>query len=142
MRKDKNRLQKRKGFTLIEVLLVVIIIGILAAIVVPRLVGRSEEARINTANAQLAAFKSALSQFEMHCGRFPTTEEGLAALLTAPADVSAKWKGPYLDSKSIPKDPWDHDYIYSYDPTSKQVSLISPGPDGQENTDDDISAYK
>lgn len=135
-------MQKRKGFTLIEVLLVVIIIGILAAIVVPRLVGRSEEARISAANTQLAAFKSALSQFEMHCGRFPTTDEGLNALLTAPTDVSAKWKGPYLDSKSIPKDPWEHDYIYTYDSTSKQCSLTSAGPDGQENTDDDLSAYK
>jgi general secretion pathway protein G len=126
------------GFTLIELLLVVVIIGILAAIVVPKLAGRSEEARIGAAKQQLSVFRSALGQFELDTGRYPTSDQGLLALVVNPGidnSGTKKWKGPYLDVQTaeIPLDPWGGTYIYVY-PGARNPSgydLYFNGPDGQ-----------
>jgi len=130
----------KKGFTLIEIMLVVIIIGILSAMVMPRLVGRSEEARISAAKADIEANISlALDLFEMGVGRFPTTEEGLVVLRSDPSSLP-DWKGPYL--KKEPKDPWGKSYIYHSPGTHNlDYDLYSAGPNGVEGDNDDIGNW-
>ena len=130
----------KKAFTLIELMLVVIIIGVLAAMVMPRLVGRSEQARSAACKADIEAnIALALDLFEMDNGRFPTTEEGLAALRTNPSGLS-KWKGPYL--KKEPKDPWGKLYTYKFPGThDNDYDLSSCGPNGIEGDSDDIGNW-
>ena len=125
------RLNKKSGFTLIEMMLVVIIIGVLAAMVMPRLVGRSEEARIAAAKADIEANISlALDMFELDIGHYPDRIEDL---MVNPG--SDKWKGPYL--KKEPHDPWGRSYKYEKSSVSKSYKLCSSGPD-EAKTDDDI----
>ena len=131
-----------RGFTFLEIMFVVVIIGILAAIVGPNLVGKSEKARITTTKAQMNSIQTALQAFEMNVGRFPTTEEGLDALVKCPSDVSEDmWDSPYLEE--IPKDAWDNAFVYKY-PGDNAIyyDLYSYGPDGQEETEDDITNWK
>ena len=126
-----------KGFTLIEILLVVAIIGALAVMVVPRLTGRSEKAKAATARADIRAnISTALKMYEIDMGSFPTTEQGLGALATAPGGTSSSWNGPYLDRAPI--DPWGHPYQYKapgvHNPNG--YDLFSLGHDGVEGNDD------
>jgi general secretion pathway protein G len=135
------RARRRAGFTLVELLLVLVILGTLAAIVYPKLAGRSEQARITAAKTQIAAFSTALDAFEVDNGYYPKGRTGLEDLITQPRDA-VNWKGPYL--KDIPKDPWGNDYIYEY-PGKHNVNgydLYSMGPDGRENTEDDITNWQ
>jgi general secretion pathway protein G len=139
----KIRRRRREGFTLIELLLVVVIIGILAAIVVPRLVGRGEEARIAAAKGDIKAMSMALGTYEVDNGKYPNSGQGLEALLVKPSapPEPKSWKGPYLQNLTeLPKDPWGNAYQYAC-PGSKNPSgfdLFSYGPDGIAGTDDDI----
>lgn len=130
----------KKAFTLIELMLVVIIIGVLAAMVIPRLVGRSEEARVSAAKADINSNISlALDMFELDNGRYPTTEEGLNALLHNPGSLP-RWKGPYI--KKEPKDPWGKIYLYKFPGTHTQdYDLYSAGPNGVEGDEDDIGNW-
>ena len=110
---EKKIVSQEKGFTLIEILLVVIIISTLSAMVLPRLVGRSDQARIATAKADVQVnIPSALKLYELDNGFFPSTEQGLQALLNKPSTqpVPENWNGPYLEKK--PLDPWKHPYQY------------------------------
>lgn len=134
MKKDKN------GFTLIELMLVVIIITVLAAMVMPRFVGRSEQARVAAAKADVNAnIGLALDMFEMDIGRYPTTEEGLSALRANPGSLG-NWKGPYL--KKEPKDPWGKAYLYKFPGThNNDYDLYSAGPNSVENDKDDIGNW-
>lgn len=133
----------RSGFTLVELLLVVVILSILAAMVVPRLAGRSEQARIARAEADVkGAVPLALDIYEVDNGMFPTTEQGLSALLDTPTSQPApkNWRGPYL--KRPPVDPWGHPYAYEY-PAQRasgkaDYDLFSAGPDGVAGNNDDI----
>lgn len=128
----------RRGFTLIEIMLVVVIIGILAAVIGPRLTGRTQGARVSATNASIRSLASVLGTFEMHAGRFPTTEEGLDALLEKPADLNDdEWEGPYL--REWPRDAWGEDFIYrSPGELNSDYDLISKGGDKREGTEDDI----
>lgn len=124
---------KRKGFTLIEIMLVVIIIGILVAMVMPRLVGRSEQARIQAANADInGGIALAMDLFETDIGHYPDKIEDLRVN----PGLGDKWKGPYL--KKDPKDPWGNSYIYKKISAS-EYELSSAGPNGQAGDADDIS---
>jgi general secretion pathway protein G len=133
--------QSQRGLTLVEILLVVVIIGVLAAMVIPNLAGRGEEARLKTAKVDIDANLSmALDMYELDNGRFPTTEQGLKALVTEPteAPVPKSWNGSYLKKKAIPKDPWGNDYVYLSPGTrnKEDYDLSSVGPDGVESEDD------
>ena len=124
-----------KGFTLIELMLVVIIIGALVAMVMPRLTGRGEQARTSAAKADIQAnIATALKLYELDNGNFPSTEEGLNALLNKPAS-SLSWNGPYLEKKPI--DPWGREYKYkSPSEHRSDYDLYSLGKDGIESSDD------
>lgn len=133
--------RRRNGFTLIELLLVLMILVLLATLVVPRFVGQSADAKVKASVAQIGMFKTALNMFNTNVGRFPTTEEGLNALIEQPSDASG-WKGPYLDSRKLPKDPWGNQYQYAYPAShSNDYDLWSNGPDKQSGTQDDVTNW-
>jgi general secretion pathway protein G len=124
------------GFTLIELMLVVIIIGALVAMVMPRLTGRSEQARVVAAKADVQAnIATALKMYEIDSGSFPSTDEGLSALLSKPSSAS-NWNGPYIERK--PLDPWGREYQYKSpgEHRSADYDLYSFGRDGIESADD------
>jgi general secretion pathway protein G len=132
----------RRAFTLIELLLVLVILGILAAIVVPKFAGRTEQARKVAAETQIANFGTVLDAFEIDMGYYPKGRNGLLDLVQQPRDAD-NWKGPYLKS-DIPLDPWKNAYIYDcpgkHNPTT--YDLMSIGPDGREGGDDDITNWQ
>ncbi|HYK25657.1 MAG TPA: type II secretion system major pseudopilin GspG [Steroidobacteraceae bacterium] len=118
------------GFTLLELLVVMVIIGLLAGFVAPRYFAQVDKSRIKVARAQIDALDKALEQFRLDVGRLPTTEEGLSALNTAPPGI-ANWEGPYL-KKAVPLDPWGHSYLYVQPGTHQNdFDLVSYGRDGQ-----------
>ena len=140
--KSAARRDTRKGFTLIELLLVLTILGILAAIVVPKISGRTEEARESAARTQISTFGTALDAFEVDNGYYPKKKTGLMDLIVQPRD-SRNWRGPYLKADAVPKDPWGNDYLYEspgrHNPSSYDLS--SAGPDGQPGSADDIANW-
>jgi general secretion pathway protein G len=131
--------RRRQGFTLIEIMLVVVIIGILAAVIGPKLSGKTNTARISTTKSSIEGLKTTLGMFEIQSGRYPTTEEGLNALLEKPGDLSDdQWDGPYVHD--WPKDAWGQDFIYrSPGEINADFDIVSTGPDKKEGTDDDIA---
>lgn len=133
--------RNKKAFTLIEIMLVVIIIGILAAMIIPNMAGRGEQARVAAAHADIDAnLGTALDLYELDNGQYPTTEQGLKALLakSSSSPVPANWHGPYLKKKRIPVDPWRREYKYAAPGihNTEEFDLSSYGPDGVESRDD------
>ncbi len=132
-----------QGFTLIEMLVVLVIIGMLAGLVGPKLFGRVDSSKVKTADVQVKMFKGALETFRLDVGRLPTQAEGLLVLNQAPTEERAKarWRGPYLDQE-VPQDPWGNPYLYSLPGANGQpFALYSLGADGKrggEGTDADI----
>ena len=118
-----------RGFTLLELLVVVAIIGLLAAYVGPKYFGQIGKSEQALAKAQIESFHKAIGSYRLDVGSFPTTEEGLDALLTKPASA-AKWAGPYL-SKAVPADPWGKPYVYRSPGSKGDYELLSYGKDGQ-----------
>ncbi len=132
---------RNQGFSLIEIMLVVIIIGVLVAMVVPNIAGRSEQARNTAAKTDIEAnISAALDLYHMDTGVYPTTDQGLSALVSQPtaSPVPTQWKGPYLKKKKVPKDPWAREYVY-VSPGKHNTDgydLASLGADGVESADD------
>lgn len=118
-----------RGFTLLELLVVIVIIGLLASYVGPKYFAQIGKSEVTVAKSQIVGFEKALDTYRLDMGRYPSTEEGLAALLTRPADNASKWNGPYL--KKIPLDPWGHAYQYRNPGSQGGVDIISYGKDGQ-----------
>lgn len=132
----KSQIPHRSAFTLIELLLVMVILVVLAAVVVPRFTSRSEQARFTAAKTDISNLETALDAFEVDCGRFPTSDEGLRVLIEQPGNVQ-NWRGPYI-KRGVPSDPWNNPYVYRF-PGSHNASgydLSSNGPDGREGNDD------
>ena len=117
------------GFTLLELLVVVAIIGLLVGYVAPRYFSQVGKSEVNVTKAQIDALEKALDQYRLDTGRYPTTELGLAALITRPAN-ELKWNGPYL-KKAVPPDPWGKDYVYKIPGERGDYDLFSYGKDGQ-----------
>ena len=144
MRRTNEKRRGRAGVTLIEMLVVVTIIGLFAALVVPRMLKKSDTARITAARAQINAFMTALGTYKLDTGTFPTTEQGLQALRDKPADVN-QWAGPYLPQE-IPIDPWGHPYAYKFPGEhGDEPDVICYGADGQPGGDGlnaDILSWK
>jgi general secretion pathway protein G len=137
---QRNSNRGRQGFTLTELMLVVVIIGILAALVIPKIAGNSERARVTAARADInGGIKAALGQYEVDNGNYPKSLQDLLA----PPGNAKNWHGPYLESAKLPVDPWGNPYVYYYPgkhmPTG--YDLLSVGPDGKEGTDDDIGNW-
>lgn len=121
--------RQQRGFTLLELLVVMVIIGLLASYVGPRYFAQVGKSEIKTARAQIDALDKALDQYRLDVGHFPSTEQNLAALITRPADES-RWDGPYL-KKGIPLDPWGHAYVYKQPGDHGDYDLLSYGNDGK-----------
>ena len=133
---------RQRAFTLIELLLVLVILGILAAIVVPKFAGRTEQARLTAAQSQISTFGTALDAFEVDNGSYPKGKSGLNDLVVQPRDAQ-NWRGPYMKSE-VPLDPWGHAYVYEcpgkHNPSS--YDLMSLGPDGRAGSEDDIANWQ
>jgi general secretion pathway protein G len=129
------------GFTLVEMLLVLVILGILAGIIYPNISKHGARTRIVAAQTQIRTFRSALAAFEMDNDHFPEGRGGMLSLVQRPRDAR-NWRGPYLDG-DIPKDPWGHDYLYECPGTHNHdgFDIMSMGPDGLAGTEDDISNW-
>jgi general secretion pathway protein G len=128
-----SRRLARRGFTLLELLVVMVIIGLLAGYVGPKLFAQIGKSEVKAAKAQLDGLQKSLDQFRIDTGHYPTTEQGLAALIVKPAD-EGKWSGPYL-SKAVPPDPWGRDYQYRCPGQHGEYDLQSFGKDGQPGGD-------
>ena len=131
-----------RGFTLLELLVVMVIIGLLAGYVGPKFFGQIGKSEVKAARAQIDALQKSLDQYRLDVGRYPGTEQGLAVLVTKPAD-EPKWAGPYL-AKALPKDPWGQDYQYRSPGEHGEYDLLSLGRDGRpggEGEDADLTSW-
>lgn len=136
--------RSQAGFTLIELLVVIIIIGLLAALVGPKLFGRVGKGKQAAAQAQIELFGAALDNFRLDVGRYPTSDEGLRALLVNPGGVE-NWDGPYLKKQELPVDPWTHAYVYKAPGEHGDYDIVSYGGDGVAGGDgenQDVVSWK
>jgi general secretion pathway protein G len=123
--------QGERGFTLVEMLVVITIIGLIMGLIGPRVLNYLSESKVKAAKIQMQSFSSALDLFNLDAGRYPSTAEGLAALVRHTPGVEA-WNGPYLRGGSVPNDPWNHPYIYRAPGQHGAYDIMSYGADGQE----------
>jgi general secretion pathway protein G len=137
LKKPHHSIHRRNAFTLVEMLLVLVILATLAAIVIPKMAGRSQQAKVTAAQSQISSIEMALDAFEVDNGYYPKTG-ALDDLINQPANTPG-WKGPYL-KKGVPLDPWGNPYTYDYPGKHNPngYDIMSMGPDGRAGTDDDI----
>ena len=138
----------QRGFTLIELMVVIVILGILAGLIIPRIMGRPEEARRMKARVQIESIETALKLYKLDNGSYPSTEQGLEALVEAPSvgQLPRAWRdGGYLEKGRVPKDPWDSEFIYLSPGVNSDFDLISYGADGEpggEDKDRDVNNWE
>jgi general secretion pathway protein G len=143
--RKKNR---QAGFTLIELMVVIVILGVLAGLIIPRIMGRPDEARQAKARIQMEALESALKLYKLDNGSYPTTEQGLNALVEAPTvgNIPKNWRqGGYLEKSKVPKDPWGNDFIYLSPGNHGDFDLTCLGADGEpggEGVNKDINNWE
>ncbi len=143
-RLDFNRSRSRRGaaFSILELLLVLVILAILSGIVGVKFAGQSAKAKVTAAKTQLSEYKTALGLYEINVGAYPTTQQGLEALVEQPSNLD-DWTGPYLNADTEFKDQWGNDWQYRYPGTQNEegFDLYSFGPDGKEGGDDDVANW-
>jgi general secretion pathway protein G len=127
------------GFSLIEMLVVLVIIGLIAGLVGPRVLNYLSDARVKAARLQIESFSNSLDLFHLDVGRYPTTQEGIVALVQRPAGI-AVWNGPYLKGGSVPNDPWGNPYVYRSPAAKRPYELLSYGPAGREGGESSAAA--
>lgn len=143
--KPENTRTVERGFTLIELLIVMVILGLLASLVGPRLFGQLDASKVKAARTQIEMIGAALDTYRLDMSRYPTTEQGIAALSEKPVDAAeaVKWRGPYL-KKRVDKDPWGNSYVYKTPGETSDYELSSLGADGKEGgsgDDSDIQSW-
>ncbi len=144
----RSGFMNQRGFTLIELMVVIVILGILAGLIIPRIMGRPEEARRMKARVQIESIETALKLYKLDNGSYPSTEQGLEALVEAPSvgQLPRAWRdGGYLEKGRVPKDPWDSEFIYLSPGVNSDFDLISYGADGEpggEDKDKDVNNWE
>ena len=137
------KMQRQSGMTLIEILVVLVLIGIVLGIVGGNFIGRGEKAKGDAAKIEIGQIGQALDLYKLEIGRYPTTQEGLQALIQAPSGAS-NWNGPYWKKSAMPKDPWGNDYQYRSPGEHGEYDLLSFGKDGRpggEGEDADLTSW-
>ena len=148
MKKVRQKKNTQAGFTLIELMVVIVILGFLAALTIPRFMGESDKAKQGVAKTQIVSLETALKMYKLDNGSYPTTEQGLKALVEAPTtgNLPKNWrKGGYLEKGKVPKDPWKNDFIYISPGSHGDFDLSSLGADGEsggEEFDKDINNWE
>ena len=130
-KRERRHKASEEGFTLVEMLVVITIIGLIMGLIGPRVLNYLSESKVKAARIQLQSFSSALDLFYLDAGRYPSASEGLGALMQRTPGVAA-WNGPYLKGNSLPNDPWNHSYLYRSPGEHGPYEIISYGADGQE----------
>jgi len=148
MKANRQNNKREHGFTLIELMVVIVILGVLAGLIIPRVMGRPDEARQAKAKIQMESMETALKLYKLDNGNYPTTEQGLRALVEAPTvgALPRNWRaGGYLEKGRVPKDPWDNEFVYISPGTHSDFDLICLGKDGEpggEGFDADINNWE
>ncbi len=141
MRTDLQQREPERGFSLIELIVVLVILGLLAAVVAPRVYDKLAKGKEQIAKIQIKELEGALQLFSFDMGRFPTTSEGLEGLARNPGGLDS-WRGPYLSKPDVPKDPWGKPYVYRCPGEHGDYDLFSSGPDGVEGGNDDVTSWQ
>lgn len=127
-----RRSSRTRGFTLIELLVVLLILGMIAGLAGPQIMNYLGDSKAKAAKLQIAEFENTLDLYTLDVGRYPDGQEGLQALVQAPASAGDRWRGPYLKKKIVPKDPWNNDYQYIFPGRHGSFDIVSLGADGRE----------
>ncbi len=142
--KQKLSLQKQTGFTLLELLVVLGILGMLAGLVVPSVMKHMGEAKLKDAKIQIESLAQTLDMYKLDVGGYPSSEQGLNALIENPGDVK-RWNGPYLNKSKVPLDPWNNEYKYTFPGEHSKFDISSMGADGKEGgegEDQDLNSWE